>query len=254
MPAVNLVLRFYTFIADLISSIFVPKIFRKGFFTFFGRVFMKMNDNDFSIMEKDISEFKNIKDFFIRRINLQERPLCKDDVVCPCDGRILEFGNMEDGQLIQVKGINYRLSDLIIDGKLCGTLQNGSFVSVYLSPRNYHRFHCPCSGSIISIRHIPGYLLPVNSLGLKVPALYTRNERFIVTFQAKDGTLITLAIVGAAAVSKIVLFNEENQKVCKGDELGYFEMGSSIVLISSKRFTPVIKKGETVLALGPIGL
>jgi phosphatidylserine decarboxylase len=253
MSAVNLVLRLYTLVVAFVSRVFVPKIFRKRFFTFFGRVFMRMNDNDFLIIEKDISEFKNIKDFFIRRINLPERPLCKDGLVCPCDGSILEFGDIEDGQLMQIKGVKYSLSDLIIDGKLCGTLQNGSFVSIYLSPRNYHRFHCPCSGRIISIRHIPGYVLPVNRLGLKVPALYTRNERFIVTFQTKEGTLITLAIVGAAAVSKIVLFNEQDQNVCKGDELGYFEIGSSIVLISSKRFTPVNKKGETVLALGPIG-
>lgn len=246
MFLINLILRLYTFKVDFMSKIFIPRFFRKYFYTFFGKVFMKMTENDFAIIENNLTTFKNLKEFFIRKIKMNYRPVSNDIFVCPSDGKILEYGNISDDKLVQVKGINYSLLNLVLDKTLCNELKNGSFVSIYLSPRNYHRFHCPCDGLISSIKHIPGYVLPVNKLGLKVSSLYTRNERFIVTFKTLDNTIITLAIVGATAVSKIKLSVQDKQQVKKGDELGYFELGSSIVMISNKKFN-VNKHREDVV-------
>ncbi|MBE0492197.1 MAG: phosphatidylserine decarboxylase [Sulfurospirillum sp.] len=173
-------------------------------------------------------------------------------MISPCDSFISASGKIEDAQALQIKGFSYGVSELLgysIVKSEKNRLENGQFINFYLSPKDYHRYHVPIDMYVAKAVHIPGRLYPVNFRWLqKIPQLFCENERVVLECYTKKGKLFYLIFVGALNVGKMV-FNfdaciQTNAKkqgekfytydelyLQKGDELGRFEMGSTIVML-----------------------
>ncbi|MEM7411517.1 MAG: archaetidylserine decarboxylase [Myxococcota bacterium] len=217
-------------------------------------------------VERPLAEYASIQDFFVRRLAAGARPVdpAPDAWVAPCDGAWGESGTIERGQLLQVKGRPYALSDLLGDAEAARAFEGGAFATLYLAPRDYHRFHTPCAAHVLRAVHLPGSLWPVNRIGLEgVDGLFAENER-IVAFFAREGAEAEFAIaaVGATMVGKVhVTFDDlttnlgsgpprwrhydEAPAFEKGEEWGRFEFGSTLVIAA--------RPGALVLDAQPVG-
>ncbi|MBN1115449.1 MAG: phosphatidylserine decarboxylase [Oligoflexia bacterium] len=192
-----------------------------------------MKKSDFDLMEKPLRHYENLQTFFTRKIKMSSRPLSNSMIVSPCDGIITGHGNISGGTLIQAKNISYTLDALITERGISEQYKNGSYFNLYLSPRNYHRFHSPLEGTISAVKHVRGAFFPVNRWGQQIEGLFTKNERYIVTMSG-DRINICLAIIGACGVGSIKIHHAEGKRLGKGEELGMFKLGSTIVLITDK--------------------
>lgn len=204
---------------------------------------------DFAEAEKPIAEYPSIGEFFIRRLKAGARPVAESRIVHPADSRISQIGAIEMGRLIQAKGKTYSLESFLYDETALQKYENGLFATYYLCPTDYHRVHSPVTGRITAVTHIPGALWPVNEWSVgNIENLFCVNERVIVEFQTEWGP-VALVLVGATNVGKISLSFESEilsnqpkrikpQKIIyqpgpainKGDELGIFHMGSTVVM------------------------
>ncbi len=207
---------------------------------------------DLSPVKKPIDQFSNLLDFFIRELKPEARPIHPDPhtLTSPVDGVITQMGKIQDGTLIQAKGINYNLEELLASDTYSSTFTGGQFMTIYLSPRDYHRIHSPIAGEVTSLTYIPGKLYPVNLSGVRLfPRLFSQNERVISYIKSEAG-LVALVKVGATNVGSIkVTFDDSistnNRKyqvlkekdyegsvtLKKGEELGRFEFGSTVILL-----------------------
>ena len=201
----------------------------------------------------DLKDFKSFNSFFSRKLNSVSRPINpeKNIITSPVDGTVAQLGKIKKETLVQAKGINYEIIDLIEDQNLTDNFKNGFFVTIYLAPKNYHRIHFPFKGTIEKTKYLEGNLYSVNSHSTKrIKSLYTENER---TFcYIKSGKFsYGIVSVGAAMVGSIVPFwnkeikpkrrdlinlwnkgpNEDSKAINKGQELGYFQMGSTVILL-----------------------
>lgn len=194
--------------------------------------------------------FRSFRDFFVRPLKEGSRPLAPGHKtwVSPCDGKIYNFGSLKGGQKIeQIKGVDYTLEELVGGSEWNQPFEQGQFFTIYLSPRDYHRVHAPLEGHIVRCRYIPGDLWPVNSIGLKtVPGLFVRNERVVMEVDSPQGPYLVV-MVGAFNVGSIKVtcdpalrtnYGHRKQStqwmeypVQKGEEIGRFEMGSTVILI-----------------------
>lgn len=239
MPYLNYIFILYSTIVKGLSKLYIPRPLRYPFLTLFGRTFLGMKEDDFKALIAPLGHYKNIASFFSREIDLDLRPMENQEFISPCDGVISEYGNISGQEhTLRVKGNDYLVSTLLKSKELAKKYRNGSYLILYLSPRNYHRFHVPMSGVIDHYEHLQGYAFPVNSLGLKLAGnVYEKNERVILNI--KGNTIdICMAVVGACAVRGIKMLKFSGHKINKGEELGRFELGSSIVLFFSKRLFP----------------
>lgn len=221
--------------------------------------------------EKPINEYKNIGDFFARRLKPGVRPILGERVH-PCDGRITQGGKIFEGILIQAKGIKYTMEKLLPQTPWVDDMENGTFTTYYLSPKDYHRVHSPVSGKIIWLKYFPGELWPVNYWSLKnIPGVLAVNERVAIGLETPQGKMI-LTMVGATNVGNMTFAFDDsivtNQfpfknkrllvdypkptKIKVGDELGVFNLGSTVVLLCEEKMEwPVldaskVKMGEKV--------
>lgn len=217
--------------------------------------------------EKQIHEFATFNEFFTRKLKAGARKIAasKSAIISPVDGTIQDFGKIDTGKLIQAKGNDYSLEALLYDDVAAKAFRGGSFITIYLHPRDYHRIHAPLSGKITGYQYIPGALFPVNSLSLNaVDGLFARNERLITYLETSLGKVAVVA-VGACLVGRIrasycgfvakssviaPVKCEFSRKidVKKGDELGMFELGSTVILLFQKEKAKFgkIKSGERV--------
>ena len=231
-------------------------------------------------VESDSKKYKSFNDFFTRKLKSESRPINPDVniITSPVDGIVAQLGKIEKENLIQAKGIKYSLGDLIEDKKLAKTFQNGFFITIYLAPINYHRIHSPFNGTIEETKYLEGNLYSVNAQSTRrIKSLYSSNERTFC-YVRSDNFYFGLVIVGAAMVGSIVPFwntetkptkrnlinmwNEGPKKdlkaVSKGQELGYFQMGSTVILLlpsgieADKNFlyeSKAVKFGEELINL-----
>ena len=223
-------------------------------------------------MKTPIGSMKTFNDFFTRELRPELRPinLTPGSVVSPVDGKIAELGTIEQGLLVQAKGILYSLSDLV-GKKSAKIFENGYFLTIYLSPADYHRIHLPVSGKIRKFSYISGNLWPVNNFGVKqIGGLFSLNERIITPIEGEQG-VVGLVKVGATIVGKIKLdysdLSSNSNKTTqlnlpivpekvyrKGDEIGRFQLGSTVILLFEKdKFQPadilpgtLVKVGQTI--------
>ncbi len=218
----------------------------------------------------DLSSFQTFGEFFSRPLRPGSRPIAPGEevVVSPVDGVVSETGVADGGRMVQAKGIVYRLGHLLADAALAQRLEGGPYATLYLSPRDYHRIHFPLSGRVTGWRYVPGRLWPVNAASVRnVRDLFCVNERLVTLL---DGPLGPCAIVavGATVVGRVRAAYDssipptnlagaeprsrdygEPIRVEKGQELGAFEMGSTVILVFAKgrvALSPGLVPGATV--------
>jgi phosphatidylserine decarboxylase len=227
------------------------------------RRFVAIFSINVSEAEKNIEDYSSLQEFFIRRLKANARTISleKNAVISPCDGVMSEAGYIEHGKLLQVKGKYYGVSDLLASPELAKKFEGGYFCTIYLSPRDYHRFHVPVDGAITQTRYIPGALWPVNKWAVKnIRNLFCINERIISLIEESvTKKNIAYIAVGATMVGKIKLdycdvenkgtksitIEHEGQnrvKVNKGQELGRFMFGSTVVMLFEKGFISGFEK------------
>ena len=149
----------------------------------------------------DIASYASFNDFFTRALQPGARPLAQADLLCPVDGAISQLGAIAVDQIFQAKGHCYSTTALLGgDSAMAAQFQHGHFATLYLSPRDYHRIHMPCDGTLRSMVHVPGSLFSVNPTTARgVPELFARNERVVCLFDSAAGPFV-LVLVGATIV------------------------------------------------------
>lgn len=222
--------------------------------------------------------YAHFNDFFTRRLKPGLRPQPDDPtaVASPCDGVISQAGVIEDGRLLQVKGIDYDIADLLAGDPAAETLNGGSFLTVYLAPYDYHRVHMPLAGRLLRTRHVPGRLFSVNATtAASLPGLFTRNERLVTLFASAAGSAFAVVMVGALNVGTIgVAWGQEfraggrrpivgdyttddsSPRLERGDELGWFNMGSTVILLLPRtlgRISTGLSPGTKLRTGQPVG-
>nr|MBP8194754.1 phosphatidylserine decarboxylase [Azonexus sp.] len=152
----------------------------------------------------DIASYPSFNEFFTRPLKAGARPLADADFLCPVDGAISQFGPIERDQIFQAKGHSYSTTALVGgDRDLAARFENGSFATLYLSPRDYHRIHMPCDGRLTRMIYVPGALFSVNPTTARgVPGLFARNERVVCVFDTANGPFV-LTLVGATIVGSM---------------------------------------------------
>ena len=216
---------------------------------FVGRYGVDMNE----AANPDIAAYKTFNDFFTRPLKAGARPLAAADFLCPVDGAISQFGAIERDQIFQAKGHRYSTTALVGgDRELATRFENGSFATLYLSPRDYHRIHMPCDGRLTRMIYVPGALFSVNPTTARgVPGLFARNERVVCVFETARGPFV-LTLVGATIVGSMATvwhgvvnpprpgvlrewrYDDQNVVLKKGDEMGRFLLGSTVVMLFPK--------------------
>ncbi|MCS5552801.1 MAG: archaetidylserine decarboxylase [SAR324 cluster bacterium] len=199
---------------------------------------------------KQVSEYRNFNEFFTRKLLPDARTLDPDTeaVLSPVDGILGESGFINNGVLIQAKGLEYRLADLLKDPERTKFYDGGVFITIYLAPYNYHRIHSMVTGEVREFFYIPGDLWTVSPLGVHhVPGLFARNERLITYFKTEKGEC-ALVKIGATVVGRIrVVYHDITSnrpgaafqkivltspfRVERGDEVGLFELGSTVICL-----------------------
>jgi len=202
----------------------------------------------------DIASYASFNAFFTRALRDGARPISDAPYVCPVDGAISQFGPIERDQIFQAKGHYYSTTALLGgDAGLAAQFHNGSFATIYLSPRDYPRIHMPCDGRLKRMIYIPGTLFSVNPTTARgVPGLFARNERVVCVFEADDGPFV-MALVGATIVGSLVTtwhgvvntkregeirrwsYDPQQHVFAKGQEMGWFALGSTVVMLFPRR-------------------
>lgn len=225
---------------------------------------------------EDISEYSTFNEFFTRELKPITRPIDNDTkcIVSPCDGKISMLGEINQNTLIQAKNKTFTLNEFLTPS--CEHLEkfiDGSFYTIYLSPRDYHRVHTAYSGQLLEMIYVPGRLFSVAPYAPKaIDKLYARNERVVSIFKVENGYM-AITMVGAVNVAAIemiweglvtpphlnttVHYNYTNRNILleKGQQMGTFNMGSTVVMIFSKNYAQAlqqvhidqtVKMGETI--------
>ena len=201
--------------------------------------------------DPDIRNYQSFNEFFTRPLKIGARPLAKADLVCPVDGAISQFGAIARDRILQAKGHHYSTTALVGgDAALAAEFENGHFATIYLSPRDYHRIHMPCTGRLRRMLHVPGALFSVNPATARgVPGLFARNERVVCVFDSPRGPFV-MVLVGATIVGSMATVwhgvvnpprpgrvrewdytQGEAVLLAQGQEMGRFLLGSTVVLL-----------------------
>ncbi|MFN4326932.1 MAG: archaetidylserine decarboxylase [Azonexus sp.] len=216
----------------------------------------------------DIASYKSFNDFFTRPLKAGARPPAEADFLCPVDGAISQFGAIERDQIFQAKGHRYSTTALVGgDRQLAEQFENGSFATLYLSPRDYHRIHMPCDGRLTRMIYVPGALFSVNpTTARSVPGLFARNERVVCVFESAHGPFV-LTLVGATIVGSMATvwhgvvnpprpgvirewrYDEQHIALKQGEEMGRFLLGSTVVMLfpeNALAFNPAWTPGRPI--------
>jgi phosphatidylserine decarboxylase len=215
-----------------------------------------------------LESFATFNAFFTRRLRAGARPVAGGDgvVVSPSDSRLSTIGPVPpDGRLEQVKGSTYSMEALLGSAEDAASFRLGTCATLYLSPAMYHRVHSPVDGRVVAWRYVPGRLFPVNRAGVRsVPGLFTRNERVILFMETEAHGPVAVVLVGAANVGRMSLafadlvtnrgggpgsrtVPAEPLAVRRGDEIGTFNLGSTVVLLlADPALAPVAGAGDLV--------
>ena len=220
-------------------------------------------------VESDAAAYASFNDFFTRALKEGARPIADADLVSPVDGTISQFGRIDRDQILQAKGHRYSTTALVGgDPALAARFHDGSFATLYLSPKDYHRIHMPCDGTLARMIHVPGALFSVNPTTARgVPGLFARNERVVCVFESEPLGSFVVTLVGATIVGSMATvwhgavnpprvrrvrewhYPERSVTLRKGEEMGRFMLGSTVVLLfpsRALRFDPSWRSGGPV--------
>ena len=202
-------------------------------------------------LSPDPADYVSFNAWFTRALKPGVRTFDPDPkaFLSPCDGKISETGSLSENRILQAKGKDYSVQDLLANDPVCAQLADGYFSTIYLSPKDYHRIHMPLSGHLQRMIHVPGRLFSVAPYTVRqVPGLFARNERVISIFETDAGPLV-MVLVGAMLVSStetvwagevtptknkdvtVTDYTDKNISLSKGDEMGRFNMGSTVILL-----------------------
>jgi len=257
-----------------------------GFGAFASKVFPTpiqkvVNHGYVKLMGLDMTEFKDPSSYptlnqLFTRAFTEPKTITDDEsvMISPVDALVTDFGSIVDGKAYQIKGMEYDLTELFGEHHqdAAKAVEGGEFVNLYLSPKDYHRYHTPDRLTIKSLTHIPGKLYPVNFPLLRNKKdLFIENERVIVECRDKKDRTFVMVLVGALNVGKMIVtfesniktnsdirepqhYSYENVTLEKGELFGWFEMGSTILLFSQKgSFTSNVAINQKVKFSEPIG-
>jgi phosphatidylserine decarboxylase len=239
-------------LAGRFAGLPLPRFLRRPFLKAFGGTF----GVDFGEVRDPLESFPTLQHFFIRALKDGARPIdpAPGVVVSPCDGAWGAAGRVEAGQILQVKGRSYSLAELLGDAEEARRCEGGYFATLYLSPKDYHRFHLPCAANLEKATYLPGALWPVNQAGVGgIEGLFAVNERIVGFFGIAEpgaaGGRLAIAAVGATMVGKVKLVTDDLETnrgepradreyrpprpFGRGEEWGRFEFGSTLVLVAS---------------------
>jgi phosphatidylserine decarboxylase len=222
--------------------------------------------SDLDLSEAKKTHFKSMHDCFTRELKDGARPIDRDPavLVSPCDAIVGACGRVADGILLQVKGLPYRLSELVADAAFEETYRNGRYVTLRLTASMYHRFHAPYDCTVEQVTAISGDTWNVNPIALKrIEKLFCRNERAVIRTRLPDGAIITLVPVAAILVASVRLHFLDltlgmhyrgartipcNVELSKGEEMGWFEHGSTIIVFAPDGFevAPGLSEGRRI--------
>lgn len=237
----------------------------------------RYNVNMAEAANPDINSYKSFNEFFTRPLREGARPIAKAEFICPVDGAISQFGTIEKDQIFQAKGHHYSTTALL-GGDISAAKQyeNGYFACLYLSPKDYHRIHMPCDGTLQTMTYVPGDLFSVNPVTAQgVPNLFARNERVVCEFSTEQHGNFVMVLVGATIVGSMATiwhdaeggiinpprlsnihtwsYAGKNISLKQGDEMGRFLLGSTVVMLFEQgalQFNPswqakrAVKMGE----------
>ena len=215
--------------------------------------FIKFYSVNTDEIKRDLPEgFATFNDFFVRELKSGARDVdeTNNTIVSPVDGTVSIAGTLRADSLLQAKGLEYSLDDLLAtDLEESMFYLDGRFITIYLAPYNYHRVHAPFDGKLVAARYVPGDLFSVNeATAAKVNGLFRRNERLVMHFRTQHGPAV-LIFVGALNVGSIstpwsgeirprkagtvdtIDLSKQDTNVQKGDLLGWFNMGSTVILL-----------------------
>ena len=219
--------------------------------------------------ELDLAAYESLGDFFARKLRPGVRTLdpARNAVIMPCDGVLAARGTAVDGALIQAKGKTYQLDELLANSALAKRLRGGEYATIYLSPRDYHRVHSPVEATLVAYEYLPGSLWPVNPrVADRRERLLSRNERVVIELDAGRFGHVAVVMVGASGVGNIRLAHASNDSVAwrsngerrrielqsgvppieRGDELGAFRLGSTVVAVFEPGALETIAHGIAV--------
>ncbi len=196
----------------------------------------------------DLNAYASFNEFFTRPLKPgARRPEGGEEtVVSPVDGRLTEFGKLHAGRLIQAKGFDYALAELVGEGPVAAErFANGAFATLYLAPRDYHRVHMPLAGTLLATRYIPGRRYSVNAATTcGIRNLFCRNERAVCWFETAEGGAFALVLVGALNVSSLSVvglgdlpsgapryWQAPKRAFARGEEIGRFNLGSTVIAL-----------------------
>ena len=214
----------------------------------------RYNVNMLEAVDPNISSYKTFNEFFTRPLKADARPLVNADFICPVDGAISQFGNIETDQIFQAKGHLYSTGALLGgDTQAAKPYENGSFACLYLSPKDYHRIHMPCAGRLLKMTYVPGALFSVNPATAQgVPGLFARNERVMCEFHSEKHGNFVMVLVGATIVGSMATvwhgivnpprssnirtwhYEQQNIQLQQGEEMGRFLLGSTVIILFEK--------------------
>jgi phosphatidylserine decarboxylase len=220
--------------------------------------------------EPDPTAYGSFNEFFTRALRPEVRPIAgqPDAVTCPADGTLSQLGTITGDRIFQAKGHHYSLLELLGGREdWAGLLDGGSFATIYLSPRDYHRVHMPLGGDLREMIHVPGRLFSVNPVTTSlVPRLFGRNERVVSLFEGDAGPM-AVVLVGAIFVGSMETVwagqvtpaggrepsrsysGEERMRLDKGAEMGRFNMGSTVILVfppGTVEWDPALRPGDSL--------
>jgi len=250
----------YTNIISNLFGKFAKKEFNSNIQNIVNNAYVKMMGLDMSEFDEPKS-YVSLNKLFTRALNSQRNFEDSDNsFISPSDSLVMECGTLKEHQSMQIKGMSYHVGAFLgdeIEFDNIKKIENGEYINLYLSPKDYHRYHAPLDMKISRIVHIPGKLFPVNKPALKNKKnLFIENERVVLQCHSKENKLFYLVMVGALNVGQIVInaqsdlhtnanvkqptvYDYKDLQIKKGDELGYFMMGSTVIVISEKNMLEI---------------
>lgn len=231
----------------------ITRIRHTGFKNFIITRFVKLYKVETSDIKLALpDDFANFNEFFIRELRADARPVEANEqaIVSPVDGTVSQAGDLRGEAILQAKGIEYSLDDLLATNlDEARAFSAGLFATIYLAPYNYHRVHAPLAGDLVSASYVPGDLFSVNTAtAANIPGLFRRNERLILNFDTAIGAAAVI-FVGALNVGSIstpwsgeirprhsgvvenIDLGAKSIPIAKGELLGWFNMGSTVILL-----------------------
>lgn len=203
--------------------------------------------------EFSLDHYASFGAFFSRRLKSGARPISSSQIVSPCDGQLQSFQEITSDKLLQAKGIEYSLNDFLGSSDSAERYLGGSAITIYLAPDNYHRVHYPIDMSVCKSQKVAGDLWPVNKQSVNaIHPLFCLNERWVVEGEVQDKGYLAVVMVGATNVGKMELFHLDEKQFSegdvthlhenkitrkKGDELGVFHMGSTVILLLDRNLS-----------------